>query len=357
MEQFNRVIGSIYDAAISPPLWNKALEEICIYTSSAAGTLASVDLSTGNEKTMVIHGISNYFDNLYKETYHCTDLFIHPLMLRPIGEPATSSELVDEKELLNSRIYREWAAPQGFRDTLMTMLGRNQAHLAFLGLTRKLEQTRYTSKDVENIRYIIPHLQKALYISDIVGQKASDTKDFSEVIDALNVAIFIVDANARLRHRNAAADRILEEKSSVKLSDVYLCGPDGVRLTKSSLVELPNRLKEIDTFVLPLVTKSSDQLQRFALFLRPTESVGPLAPEFWARKFNLTGSELRILVGLTEGLTPKQIADRYGIARTTVKTHLLNVFRKTETKRQSDLIRVALSALPPAALASKDSRT
>jgi hypothetical protein len=76
---------------------------------------------------------------MYQERYHCADLFLHPLMTREVGEPAISSDLVNDEELLSSRIYREWAAPQGFRDTLMTMLARHQGRLAFLGLTRRLE--------------------------------------------------------------------------------------------------------------------------------------------------------------------------------------------------------------------------
>lgn len=72
----------------------------------------------------------------------------------------------------------------------------------------------------------------------------------------------------------------------------------------------------------------------------------PLAMEVWSNTFSLTGGELRVLHELVLGSEPQQIADAYGIARSTVRTHLLNLFRKTGTKRQGELIRVAMDLVP-----------
>jgi len=59
-----------------------------------------------------------------------------------------------------------------------------------------------------------------------------------------------------------------------------------------------------------------------------------------ASLYGLTPAETRLMEALLSGLSLNQYADQAGIARTTVKTHLAGLFHKTDTRRQSDLIRV-----------------
>lgn len=64
----------------------------------------------------------------------------------------------------------------------------------------------------------------------------------------------------------------------------------------------------------------------------------------------LTGGGLRVLQALIEGATPPEIAAVYGIAISTVRTHLVSLFRKTGARRQADLVKLALSSVPPVRL-------
>ena len=72
-----------------------------------------------------------------------------------------------------------------------------------------------------------------------------------------------------------------------------------------------------------------------------------MAGETWRRLYELTASELRVLQGLIEGLTPAEISAKFGVARSTVKTQMLSVFRKTGTNRQAALVHTAMAAVPP----------
>ena len=84
---------------------------------------------------------------------------------------------------------------------------------------------------------------------------------------------------------------------------------------------------------------------RLALFVQPGACC-PNAVETLGRAYRLTGAELRVLLGLAEGATPRDIAARYGIAASTVRTHLKGLYAKTQTCRQKDLVAL-LFAVPP----------
>ena len=53
------------------------------------------------------------------------------------------------------------------------------------------------------------------------------------------------------------------------------------------------------------------------------------------------------MASLLEGLQISEIAQRYGVSANTVRTQLQRLFEKTNTKRQSDLVRVVSTTLPP----------
>ena len=63
-----------------------------------------------------------------------------------------------------------------------------------------------------------------------------------------------------------------------------------------------------------------------------------------AKLFGLTPTESRIALALAEGQRTDEIAVSMGISMTTVAFHLRNLFQKTDTNRQADLIVLILAA-------------
>lgn len=66
-----------------------------------------------------------------------------------------------------------------------------------------------------------------------------------------------------------------------------------------------------------------------------------------AAAYGLTPAETRVLASLLAGQTPAEIAVGLGIAATTAKTHLKNIFLKIGVSRQADLIRFSKQRTPP----------
>ena len=74
--------------------------------------------------------------------------------------------------------------------------------------------------------------------------------------------------------------------------------------------------------------------------MQPTVLATPAAPEAIARAFNLTPTELRTLLAAVEIDGVAQIGEALGVSETTVKFHLRNVYTKTGSHRQADLVKV-----------------
>lgn len=61
--------------------------------------------------------------------------------------------------------------------------------------------------------------------------------------------------------------------------------------------------------------------------------------------YALTPSEARLAERLMAGDTPERAAEALGVTVATVRTYLASIFRKTETNRQAELVR--LLTAPP----------
>ncbi len=55
----------------------------------------------------------------------------------------------------------------------------------------------------------------------------------------------------------------------------------------------------------------------------------------------LTATEQRVLVGLVEGCTNQQLADRNYVSVNTVKTHLKNLYRKLKVNNRAEAVAMA----------------
>lgn len=83
-----------------------------------------------------------------------------------------------------------------------------------------------------------------------------------------------------------------------------------------------------------------------ALFLSDPDVRARDAVQFLRHSYGLTEAESHVLEAILHGHGLGDVSHALGIATTTAKTHLQHVFQKTRTRRQAELVRLALGATP-----------
>jgi DNA-binding CsgD family transcriptional regulator/PAS domain-containing protein len=364
-------IGAIYDCALEPDRWPKAMQRITELTASAAMGMGIVDHKHKQNLRLYDYGYTEEELRIYYEKYAAMNPAFVARLMYPVGEPVSLEMLIDEKELLESRMYREFWKPRGFRHGATLELLRTTHRSAGTAVTRKEGQPAYGAGDLALLRLLAPHLIRAVTIADVLDLRTLKSDMLEATLDGLAAGVFLTAGDGRIVYTNAAAERQLKAGDALCVVNNRLCAADpGARAALAKAID-EAATSETDAaagghalaipgssgagYVATLLPLERGRRQNVmapfaaavAVFTQDPAEAPVMPGEAFARLYRLTGGELRVLLVLARGVGAKETADMLGISEPTVRTHLQQMFAKTGTSRQADLLRLLQSSAPP----------
>lgn len=177
--------------------------------------------------------------------------------------------------------------------------------------------------------------------------------------DRFLVGVMIVDESGAVRLMNKEAERIVAEgdglgvvhgtlKGAMPKQNARLYDGIGKAFREEALDEIVSFPRQSGgrpyLILIPGQRLAAEEKpDAIVLLIIDTEQRTKVSGDTLVRLYSLTPSETRVALMLIDGKRLDQIAEELEVAQTTVVFHLKNLFRKTETNRQADLIRVLLS--------------
>ena len=187
-----------------------------------------------------------------------------------------------------------------------------------------------------------------------------------EALNRIAIGVFLIDVEKKVLFRNRRADELLAEADGISLGREGLLrgerppqtqalrdiietaigrgasgnrqGSDAVALTRES------GKRPLIAVACPLGRgQAAAGEPAVGLFVTDPEWRSSDAAQAVAQLYGLSPAETRLALALVRGLRLDEIADEFGLSRNTVSYTLKNLFRKTETDRQADLISLFLS--------------
>ena len=202
--------------------------------------------------------------------------------------------------------------------------------------------------------------------------KSEEAADFAEVLDGLCAAMVLVDAGGHVTHANAAGRAMLADGNIVsivgrdllifanrrvdsQLRDIFASTARGDIAGGRKGVAVPLNARNGERYVIHALPLTSGLCGGVALSYRAVAALfvhqaslsAPTPPEIIAQSYNLTPTELRVLLAVVEVGGVPEVAEALGICTTTVKTHLSRVYGKTGTRRQADLVKLVAGFANP----------
>ncbi|MBQ0822299.1 helix-turn-helix transcriptional regulator [Microvirga sp. HBU67558] len=358
-QAFSDLIGRIYDCALDTSAWPAVLGEI---TQAFGGVMADLMVHEPFEPRQIIAAVHNWPDELVAKVQ--ANVHINPALpiglAAPVGQPLCTTR--DFPELHRSRFWRTCFMDRGIFDYVTTPLTRTVTSFATWGVVGSEARGAFGDEDLELARLLSPHIKRAVDISGVIGHRRVEAGTLRAALDALAIAALIVEPDGTVLFRNRAADQELASQKLLRDHNGRLVGvtPEAVRLLGMLGSFSTGRTHHgIDAFLTDSAGRTMhatgaalDQAGEeigspILVLLREPEAAftTPLASA--ASLYRLTIGELQVLGQVLQGHTLADAADILGLARSTVKTHLEGIYRKTQTNRQAELVSRIMSLASP----------
>jgi DNA-binding CsgD family transcriptional regulator/PAS domain-containing protein len=370
-QALSNLIGSIYDCALDPSRWDQTLAEVRDALDCQNAALRLSDLRRNRFLITKTVGIEPYW--LAQHAKYLAE--IHGKLAENLAswpsfdEPHVLSRHVTRAFIETSPFVQEFLKPQGIVDNMMCFLMKSSTRLGGFAVARHERQGIITDREVALTRLLLPHLRRAVMISNVLDVRTIERSRMAEALDALRCAVVLTNAHGTILHANRAAEHMLHNGGPIK-------GAGGTLRAKAASAAAELRC------AIGLAAQDEAQVGKIGLAIRVTEPEAPAvfahvlpltggdlrtrlqpaavaavfigAPpdeqdgaDATAAAFGLTPAETRVLASLLAGRTLAETATTLGIAATTAKTHLDNIFSKTAVTRQADLMRLGTGLVPP----------
>ena len=369
------LIGDIYEAILDRSVWSGVFGNLAEFVGAQAGALLwkTYSRSTDDRSTEAVltTGIKTPSLELYKERYAKLDPTTQPLLLRDVGEVASTTELVSYSEYVESRYYKEWVKPQGFVDSWHASLEKSATTSVHLIFWRKGKTGIESDATRDRMRLIVPHLRRAVQIGNLVDHGKAEAALFGDTLDGIAAGLFLVDANGRILHANASGHTLLARGVVLRAYGGKLVSNDaGAEQELYRVLDAVGGEQVVpgaDTVAVPLTARQGEHYVAYVLPLtsgvRRRAGAGyaaaaavfvqrallnvPSPQDAIAKLYKLTPMELRVLFAIVQVGGVPEVAAMMGSSSSTIRTHLRRLFSKTGTDRQADLVKLVAGYTNP----------
>jgi len=365
------LIGEIYDAILDRAQWIEALDKAAQFVGAEAGAL--IWRNPVCRAVNVIHafGLKPGYGELYRRHYAKLDPTTGPMLLRDVGDVASTTDLLPHGELVKTCFYREWLQAQGFVDLLQASLDKSSTEVVHLCFMRSSDSGMIDNATRDRLRLIIPHMRRAVLVGQLVDRTTAQAATFGDALDGICAGLFLVDAAGQIVHANASGQAMLSQGVLLRGHGDKLMSHDtnaaqGLHEIFSSAARegaevgprgnaVPITGRDGEHYVAHVLSLTAgarrqvgaDDSAVAAVFVQKASLDLPTPQEAIAKLYKLTPTELRVLSGIVQVGGVPEVAEAMGISVSTVKTHLRRLFAKTGTDRQADLVKLVAGYANP----------
>ncbi len=367
--ELSTLIDLVYRAAIEPEEWPAFLGAMTKATGSELTCLLLLDASDGAGEALWQYGVPADAQREYSRWVPLNPYARTQASVMRSGALVRGDMLVSRAELLSSEFYNDYLRRFAkVADSMGLCLLHDGTRLAYLASHRGVTKPDYGPWEMEIHAALLRHLQRATAIQRRLGTLELCRSVSDHALDRLPAAVFFLARDGTVLFHNAEARRLLATGDLSLTREGRLVGRstgqplaravadacrtgDGDGLGAGETFHLPRAEgKPYGVVVSPLRSPCMPLLPSPpAAVVLVTDPDRPLvATRVLQRLYGLTAAEARLACIVASGQTLDDAADALGITLNTARWTLKNVFAKTDTSRQAELVRLLLTG--PAAM-------
>jgi len=370
-ERLLSLIECLYAAPGSEAGWQAFLARLNDALGSSGTSIISHDLAAGGTGVAA----STVDDEGARRAYEQRWGRLDPWAPNPIAGALTTGAVVPGERLVARHQYGRSAFYNEFGrfidvDHCAVIVAEREPHvLSGLSSTESRCRGALDRRDLELLDALAPHVQRALQLHRRIVSAEASALALTDAVDRLPHGVIWLDSQAWVCGTNRVADALLAERDGLVLDGRELRATNArstntlralvrqwARTARGEALDAGGRLLiERSSGRLPLHLVAAPRfgpaagraLQASVMVLVTDPGRMPLPTADDLRMlFGLTPAEAALAVALAQGRTLAHASERLGVRVETARTRLKDIFAKTNTHRQAELVRLLIHSAP-----------
>ena len=346
------------EAALDPTRWVKALDSL----ASATGSFGAVMLPLAGDALPNVpytENISGAMEDYFRDGWHLRDERMRTVPTLTQRGVADDFDGHSADEIAKHPFYQEFLAPYRLRWYAGVKIASGD-DLWAVALQRTIDQGPFSADEKDELARVSSRLSTGAAIARALS--ASAASGALEAFEMSGTAVVLLNRHGNVFKANPSAERLLVDdiqivKGQLTAKDArattalnraihnLLWRPTGglsapvalPRASRRPLLAYPARLSNSTANALA-------DCQAMVILIDP--DTRSRTPETTLRSaFRLTEAEARLATRLAFGESLESVADQFGIAKETARSHLKSIFAKTGVHRQAELVAVLAKLL------------
>jgi DNA-binding CsgD family transcriptional regulator len=364
------LLDLLYESAADQTRWPDFLLKLANTMKSRAAVLIVHDTECQHHSVNMSVGVDPDSTTLYQKYFGERDEWWRrgQHIIRS-GWVGTGDLLCPRPILRSSEFYNDFLRRFDTTQICAAGLDVRPGYSANISVVRSHRQSDFEEHDVALLHFLVPHLQRAVKLHDRFSLLNAKTQNAECTINSLGIGVIFVALSGRVLLTNSAADRVLSAADGLVLrkdrlsAQVSWESTEFCRLLHAAcrtgagrgfhpggemLISRGHSPHPLHVLISPFHSKN------VLIEMRPTAVLFVIDPDrsplpnegLLQALFKLTPAEVRLCIRLFEGKSLSEAAETTAVSINTAKTHLKNIFSKTGTARQSQLISLLARLLP-----------
>jgi DNA-binding CsgD family transcriptional regulator len=362
--RIDSLLGAVYEAVMAPEGFSQFLASLIAAFDLKAAMMLICHTGTNEIKGLWLNNLPQKWLELYALEYGAEDVLAQHMRVSPIAR-FYASNLDLDPSIRDSRFYRDWVEPQGVAFASGAIILREGSWVTQVMLQRTPQQPAFTRADMALLNRLTPHLQRAIQMRQRLADVQFSQQLSAASLDVLAMPTMVVNEFGVVAHANRSAQGLLSGRRELWLESGHLHNRSqalthqiNLEITKAiqasrgcageapGVVLIPRSgRKDLLLLVSPLPLTETARMRGGALVVAfDCEQQPRTRPALLQQLFGLSEAEAALAISLCGGRTLEEVSIERGTSLHTVRSQLKNIFNKTGTGRQADLVSLLLTS-------------
>ena len=356
-DKLSVVVDRMYEAAARPELWRPVLHELAM-AANGQGAQLLYHRPQGAALHTASEGLDEVLTAFFREGWHVNN----PREVRArrrrvaLQEIVTDADLFTKEELDREPWQKDFLDRFGLRwFASFGAMPFDEISPVILTIERPAARAPFSRGEIALLQTVVAHVQRASQLSLAVAAAAEN--GLLDGLDRMHRGAMLLDDIGRVVAVNASAERQLRNGLSIRSSRLKAqsrTADSALQALVASVTAAPpfREKSALDAVAVPcadgrpiivqaapLVNSARDFFQqaRALVILQDLNGRPDPDPILLHVAFGLTPTETRVAQAVASGLRLADVAAQLAVSLNTARTHLREIFAKTNVHSQSEL--------------------